>query len=495
MTITLEELVSLCKRRGIIFPSSEIYGGFAGFFDYGPVGVEIRKNLLDWWWDFFVRQRDDVLGLYPAIIMNPRVWIASGHVERFIDWIVECKNCHGLYRADELLEEKGIKITDYSPEALSKLIKEHNVRCPSCGGELSEPRKFNLMMETYIGPIKDETSIAYLRPETAQAMFVNFKLYVTYARNRLPFGIAAFGKVFRNEISPRGFIFRCREFEIAEIEYFIDPERANDCPYFHEVDKIIVKIWTKETQKKGEEPKEMSIGDAYNDGVFSNMWHAYWVGKSLEWFSQIGISLEHLRVREHLETELAHYALQTFDIEYYFPFMGWKEIEGIANRTDYDLKHHMKFSKEKLYVPLSGRKVIPHCIEPSWGVERTFFAVITEAYTKTSDGRVFLKLHPKLAPYIAGVYPLLSREPFITKAREVHKLLKKKFTCYLDVSGSIGRRYARADEIGVPFGITIDHQTLEDDTVTIRFRDTREQIRVKISDLVKTIEELIEKWE
>ena len=245
-------------------------------------------------------------------------------------------------------------------------------------------------------------------------------------------------------------------------------------------------------QKLGKEPKEISLGDAYNDGIFSNMWHAYWVGKSLEWFLKIGLSIEHLRVREHLETELAHYAVQTFDIEYYFPFIGWKEIEGIANRTDYDLKRHMKFSKEKLYVPLGERKVVPYCIEPSWGVERTFFAVITEAYTKTSDGKVILKLRPRLAPYLVGVYPLLSKKPFIEKAEEVYKLLKKKFIGFMDTSGSIGRRYTRADEIGVPFGITIDHQTFEDDTVTIRFRDTREQTRVKISDLIKTIEKLVE---
>lgn len=495
MTVTLEELVSLCKRRGILFPDSEIYGGIAGCFDYGPVGVEIKRNLVNWWWDYFVRSRDDVFGLESSILMNPRVWVASGHVERFIDWLVECKRCHTHYRADELLEERGVKIIDYSPENLARLLRERNVRCPACGGELTEPRKFNLMMETHVGPVKDESTLTYLRPETAQAMFVNFKLYVTYARNRLPFGIAQVGKVFRNEISPRGFVFRCREFEIMEIEYFIDPEHANDCPYFKDVEKIVVKIWTKEAQKEGKEPREMSIGDAYNDGVFSNMWHAYWVGESLRWLTMIGLSIDHLRVREHLETELAHYAIQTFDVEYYFPFLGWKEIEGIANRTDYDLKRHMQFSGEKLYVPLGkGKRVIPHCIEPSWGVERTLLAVLTEAYVKTEDGRVVLKLHPRLAPYVAGVYPLLSREPFIRKAEEVYRLLKRRFSCFMDVSGSIGRRYARADEIGVPFGITIDHQTLEDDTVTIRFRDTREQIRVKISDLVSELERLIESW-
>ncbi len=488
--LSLEELVSLCKRRGIIFPNSEIYGSYAGFFDWGPIGVELRKNIVDYWWDFFVRSRDDVFGMYGSIIMHPKVWEASGHVERFIDWLVECKSCHSRFKAEEVLEAAGIKVSDYSPENHQRLIIENNVKCPVCGGELSEIRKFNLMLETYIGAVKSEENIAYLRPETAQGMFVNFKLFTVYARNQLPFGIAQIGKVFRNEISPRNFIFRCREFEIAEIEYFIDPEKENDCPFFKEVEGITVKIWTKEMQKNDQEPKEMSIGDAYNEGVFSNQWHAYWVGKSLEWLMDIGLNIEHLRAREHLETELSHYSIQTFDIEYYFPFLGWKEIEGIANRTNYDLRRHAEFSGEKLYITMDGKKIMPHVIEPSWGVERVVLAVLTEAYSKAED-RVVLKLVPKIAPYKVGVYPLLRREPFIQKAREVYNMLKRRFACFLDISGSIGRRYARADEIGVPFGITIDHQTLEDNTVTIRFRDSKEQIRVRIGELVEELNKLL----
>jgi len=484
--LTLDELVSLCKRRGIIFLTSEIYGGYAGFFDWGPIGVELRKNIVDSWWDFFVRSRDDVFGMYGAVIMHPKVWEASGHVERFIDWLVECNKCHNRFKAEEILEAAGVKISDFSPENLQRLIREHNVKCPVCGGDLSELRKFNLMLETYVGPVKSEETIAYLRPETAQGMFINFKLFTVYARNQLPFGIAQVGKVFRNEISPRNFIFRCREFEIAEIEYFIDPEKENECPFFKEVENIVVQIWTKDMQKKDQNPKEMSIGDAYNDNVFSNQWHAYWVGKSLEWLIDIDLNIEHLRVREHLETELAHYSKQTFDIEYYFPFLGWKEIEGIANRTDYDLRRHAEYSGEKLYLTINGKKIMPHVIEPSWGVERVVLAVLTEAYSKVED-RIVLKLAPKIAPYKVGVYPLLKREGFIKKAEEVYNLLKKHFACFMDISGSIGKRYARADEIGVPFGITIDYQTFEDNTVTIRFRDTWEQIRVKIGDLVQEI--------
>lgn len=488
--ITLDELVSLCKRRGIIFLTSEIYGGFGGFFDWGPIGVELRRNIIDSWWKYFVKSREEIYGLYGAIIMHPKVWEASGHVERFIDWLVECKKCHTRYKAEELLEDQGIELTDFSPKNIEKVIKERNLRCPVCRGELSEPRKFNLMLETYVGSVKSEEAIAYMRPETAQGMFINFKLYSVYARNQLPFGIAQVGKVFRNEISPRNFIFRCREFEIAEIEYFINPSEADSCPYFSNVEDILVKIWTKEMQKRGEGAKEVTIGEAYNNGIFSNMWHAYWVGESIKWLNSVGLSLENLRVREHLETELAHYSIQTFDIEYYFPFLGWKEIEGIANRTDYDLKRHLKYSGEKLYMVINGEKIIPHVIEPSWGVERVILALLTEAYT-VKDDRVVLKIPYNLAPYKIGVYPLLKREPFIKKAREVYELLKSDFESFLDISGSIGKRYARADEIGVPFGVTIDHQTLEDNTVTIRFRDTWEQVRVSISELKSKINQYL----
>ena len=490
MSVTLNDIVNLAKRRGLFFPSGEIYGGIAGFYDYGPVGFEIKRRIADDWWWFFVNSRDDVYGLAPSIITSPKVWEASGHVEEFIDILVECTKCKSRFKAETLLEEAGIHLTDFSMETIASAIKEKGVKCPKCGGELSEPRRFNLMIEAHVGVIKGESSIVYLRPEIAQGMFINFKLISSIVGAKLPFGIASYGRVFRNEISPRGILFRLREFEIAEIEYFIDPEKQNECEFFSEVENIHVKIWTKSEQKKGLEPKERTISEAYSEGVFSNMWHAYWVGKAVEWLINLGIQPEHLRVREHLETELAHYALQTFDIEYYFPYLGWKEIVGIANRTDYDLKRHAEFSGEKLYLVQNGREFYPHCIEPSFGIDRIFLAVITEAYT-VRDGKIVLRLSPKVAPYDVGVFPLLKKPEFLSKAKEINKMLKnEKIVTYVDFSGRIGKAYLKADEMGIPFAITIDHQTFKDDTVTIRFRDTKEQIRVKISDLARKLREL-----
>ena len=491
MKVELEDIVNLCKRRGIIFPSGEIYGGFAGFFDYGPVGAEIKRRILNEWWKFFVSMRDDIYGIFPAIITSPYVWKASGHVDEFIDILVECKKCKSRYKAENLLEKYGIAVTDFTVENIARLIADNNIKCPKCGGKIGEPRRFNLMIEATVGSVKDGSSVAYLRPEIAQGMFINFKVINIAMRATLPFGIAGMGKVFRNEISPRTFIFRCREFEIAEIEYFVDPDKQNDCPYFDEVKNIKVKIWPKDAQKSEKEAEEMTIGEAYEHGVFSNKWHAYWCGKALEWLIRMGIRPNNLRLREHLETELAHYALQTFDIEYYFPYLGWKEIVGIANRTDYDLRRHSEHSGEKLYVVENGKKIYPLCIEPSFGVERVFLAIITDAYSIV-DGKIVLKLKPKLAPYDVGVFPLLKRKDFVEKANNVNMLLKQNdLITYIDFSGKIGRCYARADEIGIPFAITIDHKTLEDDTVTIRFRDTREQIRVSLNDLVSKLKDLI----
>ncbi len=494
MAVRLEDIVNLCKRRAIIFPSGEIYGGYAGFFDYGPIGAEIRRKLINDWWEYFVVMRDDVYGVYPSIITAPKVWVASGHVDEFIDVLVECRNCRARYKAEALLEDAGVTIIDYSLEGISRLLEERKIRCPKCGGSLSEPKRFNLMIEAQVGAVSDG-SVAYMRPEIAQGMFINFKLISIAMGARLPFGIAGMGKVFRNEISPRTFVFRCREFEIAEIEYFIDPDKQNECPYFSEVEKICVSIWSKEDQKAGKKPRELSIGDAFSEGIFSNEWHAYWCGKSLDWLSRIGISLQNLRLREHLETELAHYSKQTFDIEYKFPFLGWREIVGIANRTDYDLKRHSEFSGEKLYIVENGRKIYPHCIEPSFGIERVFLAILTEAFSRSSDGRIVLRLTPRVAPYDVAVFPLLKRKEFIEKASQINRMLKiEGFSTYVDFSGKIGRCYARADEIGIPYAVTVDHKTLEDDTVTIRFRDTRKQIRVAVRELPAKLRELIKQY-
>jgi len=483
--VTLEKLVELSVRRGIIYPSGSIYGGIAGFFDWGPVGSELRRNILDSWWRFFVETREDVVGIHGSIITHPKVWIASGHVDEFVDIMVECKKCKSRFRADQLLEEKGIITVTTNINELKFLLREHNIACPKCGGELTEPTSFNLMFETFVGPSRDKKSVAYLRPETAQLIFIHFKDVALSARKKLPFGIAQIGRAFRNEISPRNFIFRMREFEQMELEFFINPEKDEECPYLEEVSDIKIEFLSASDQEKGVQHRDrISMKKAYETGLIKSKWHAYWLGKSIEWLISIGLSPDNLRVREHLRDELAHYAIQTFDIEYNFPFMGWKEIVGISNRGDYDLRRHSEYSGVDMSILEDGRRVTPYVIEPSFGLERITLAVLTDSY-KVIDGRTVLSLNPCIAPYKVGVYPLLKREPFKEKAKKIFKeLLTEIGNVFYDESGSIGKRYARSDEIGVPFGVTIDHQTLEDETITVRFRDTREQIRIKISQLV-----------
>jgi len=488
--VTLEEITNLCIRRGFFFPSGKIYGGLAGFFDYGPIGVELRREIIDSWWNFFVRSREDIVGIYGSILTHPRIWKASGHVDSFIDIIVRCLKCNNEFRADHLLEDKDIKVTELTIENLEKLLKENNVRCPVCGGELSKPEPFNLMFETYVGPKKTKSSITYLRPETAQLIFANFKNVYVSMRLKLPFGVAQIGKAFRNEISPRNFLFRMREFEQMEIEYFVNPNKIDYCPYFDEVKDFRINLLTASAQEEGSEQTEkITIEDAVSEKLIQNKWHAYWIAKSLEWMYLIGLNPEKLRVREHVKTELAHYAIQTFDIEYYFPDIGWKEIEGISNRGDYDLSRHQEYSGKDLTI-LDDDKVVPYVIEPSFGLERIILALLVNSYREL-EGRRVLSLNPRIAPIKAGVYPLLKKTEFTKKARQVYEKLKKEFNVYYDESGSIGRRYARADEIGVPLGITIDGETLENDTVTIRFRDTKEQIRVKIDNLSAELRKLI----
>jgi len=492
---TLEELTRLCISRGFVFPSGRIYGGIAGFFDYGPLGAEMRLEVLSDWWYYFVRRRDDIVGIHGSIITHPRTWEASGHVESFIDYLVTCTKCGAEYRADHLLEDYGVEVKELTAEYLSRMLKEHNVKCPKCGGELSDPVPFNLMFTTYVGPKQTKANLAYLRPETAQLIFTNFKDIHITARLKLPFGVAQVGKAFRNEISPRNFTFRAREFEQMEIEYFVNPKKMNDCPFWDEVRGLEINILSAEMQERGEkEAKTMTLEEAFDSGLITTKWHAYWIGESLKWLWRIGLRKERLRVREHVKTELAHYAIQTFDVEYFFPFMGWKEIEGISNRTDYDLKRHQEFSGKDLSIYDGDEKVIPYVIEPSFGLDRVILALLTDAY-RIIEGRRVLSLHARVAPIKVGVYPLVTKEPFVKKAREIYLMLKDKFTVLYDEKGSIGRRYARADEAGVPLGVTIDGQTLEDGTVTIRFRDTREQIRVKIEDLPKKVSEILENWD
>lgn len=485
--VTLEQITDLCVRRGFFYPSGKIYGGLSGFYDYGPIGVDLMRNILnDWWW-FFVEKREDVYGLHGSIITHPRVWEASGHVESFIDYIVTCKKCGAEYRADHLLEDQGIRVTEYSVENLRRLIAEHNVKCPSCGGELTEPRTFNLMFATTLGPKKDPPFTVYLRPETAQLIFANFKNIVFSMGATLPFGIAQYGKAFRNEISPRNFLFRLREFIQMEIEYFINPRKLNDCPYFNEVKNIEINLLTAEDQEGGiDTTRKISIGEAVEKGLIGSQWHAYWIAESLKWLWRIGLSPERLRVREHVKTELAHYAVQTFDVEYYFPYMGWKEIEGISNRSNYDLKRHQEFSGETLHVIDDNEKVIPYVIEPSFGLERIILAVLTESYVREKN-RTYLKLKPRLAPYKAAVFPLVKRDNIDVVARSIYEELREHIRIYYEEDGSIGKRYAKADEIGVPFCITVDGQSLQDNTVTVRYRDTKIQERIHRSQLLEML--------
>lgn len=489
--LTLEDLTSFCVRRGFFFPSGRIYGGLRGFYDYGPLGAELRKEVLDDWWYYFVRRRVDMVGIHGCIITHPKTWEASGHVEAFFDYLVTCTKCGKEYRADHLLEDLGIKVPALSAEAISSAIKEKGVRCPECGGELGEPVPFNLMFSTYVGPKRTKANEAYLRPETAQLIFLNFRdVYYTVGA-KLPFGIAQVGTVFRNEISPRGFLFRLREFTQMEIEYFVNPKKLDECPFFDEVAQMRAKILTAEAQEAGSEQHSvLTLQEAWESGLVKTKWHAYWIGESLKWLGRIGINLERVRVREHVKSELAHYAVQTFDIEYYFPFMGWKEIIGISNRGDYDLRRHQEYSGKSMAVEDGGEAVIPHVIEPSFGLERVLLALIVDAY-KVVGGRPILSLHPRVAPIKVAVFPIVDKPEFTKKAWSVYVAVKEHFTAIYEEKGTIGRRYYDADEIGVPFAVTVDGRTLEDDTVTVRFRDTKEQIRVPISELIPTLKRLM----
>ena len=420
----MDKIVSLCKRRGFVYPGSEIYGGLANSWDFGPLGVELKNNIRDWWWRRFVQSRDDMVGLDAAIIMNPKVWEASGHVAGFSDPLVECKKCHARWRADQI---EG--------------------KCPNCGGtEFTEPKQFNLLFQTSIGTVEGDKGKAYLRGEIAQAMFVNFKNVLDTTRNRLPFGIASVGKAFRNEITPGNFIFRTLEFDLMEFEYFIREAE-----------------WEKTFE--------------------------YWLGEQKSWLEEMGFDLSHIRVREHAKDELSHYSKRTADIEYQTPF-GWKEMFGLAYRTDYDLRNHMEKSGQDLQYtdPETQEKFIPHVIEPTFGLTRLVLMTLLEAYDDSDPERVVLKLKPALAPYKAAVFPLLKNKPeLVAKARGIYDTLRKQFMVAWDDRGNIGKRYLAQDEIGTPTCITVDFDTLENDTVTVRDRDTKEQKRVTISELADTI--------
>ncbi len=456
MKVDMDKLVSLCKRRGYIFQSSEIYGGMSACWDYGPLGVELKRNVKEAWWRANVRERDDMVGLDCSILMHRAVWAASGHEKGFADPLMDCKACRQRWRGDDV----------------------DGNRCPACGGELTEPRMFNLMFRTYVGPVdveaeftgawnlaladptaahiyvdglkeKLDKAIAYLRPETAQGIFVNFANVVDTTRKRLPFGIAQIGKAFRNEITTGNFIFRCREFEQMEIEYFVKPGSDEE-------------------------------------------WFNYWVEQRFSWYTSLGIKEENLRLREHEKKDLAHYARACTDIEYLFP-MGWSELEGIANRTDFDLKQHSQHSGKDLsyFDPETSERYLPYVIEPSAGVDRAALALLVDAYdeeTVKGETRVVLRLHRDIAPFKVAILPLSKNERLIPLAKEVHNAVRRRITSMYDDTQSIGRRYRRQDEIGTPYSVTIDFDSLEDNAVTIRERDSMKQIRVPVAELVSTLE-------
>ncbi|PIV65105.1 MAG: glycine--tRNA ligase [Candidatus Nealsonbacteria bacterium CG_4_8_14_3_um_filter_37_36] len=436
MTDLMSKIISLCKRRGFIFQSSEIYGGFGSCYDFGPLGVEMKNNIKKAWWDEMTKNQNPpaggIVGLDAAILMSPKVWEASGHLTAgFADELVECKECHKRFRLDELKMKK----------------------CPECGGQLTEPRKFNLMMKTHIGPVEDDAAFTYLRAETCQGIYVNFENILNTMRLKIPFGVAQIGKAFRNEITPGDFIYRTREFEQMEMQWFCHPKDA----------------------------------EKYFD---------YWQKERLNWYINLGIKKENLRIKEVPVKERPHYAKQALDLEYKFPF-GWKEIEGIHNRGDWDLSNHSKYSGKDL----KYEGYYPYIIETSGGADRSFLAFLCDAYQEILGGRtkttkavkeieILLKLDKKIAPIKIAILPLVRNKPeLVKKAKEVYQLLKPHFTCQYDELGSIGRRYRRVDEIGCPWAITIDFETLKDDTVTLRYRDTMKQERVKIKELIKIIKE------
>jgi glycyl-tRNA synthetase len=440
---SLDEIVALCKRRGFVFPSSEIYGGVGSTYDYGHYGVLLKNNVKAEWWRAMLQERDDIVAIDSAIIQHPRVWEASGHLAGFTDPMVDCKTCKLRFRADKL--EDG-----HCGRKPSKRPGE----TPDC--ELTEAREFNLMFETTVGPVKDSGSVAYLRPETAQGIFINFKNVLQFARKKPPFGIAQIGKSFRNEITTGNFIFRTREFEQMEMEFFCPPE---------------------ETER----------------------WHDHWMAERMRWYTELGIQPDNLTLRAHGADELSHYSSATSDIEYRFP-MGFSELEGIANRGDFDLRQHAEFSGEKLeyFDQQSKERYVPHVIEPAAGVDRAVLAFLVDAYeVEEVEGRqrTVLRLHPRLAPVKVAVLPLVSRDGMPERAREVFDSIRHRIPAEFDEGGSIGKRYRRQDEIGTPWGVTVDGQTAEDDTVTLRDRDSLEQRRVPIDGLADALEvRLTEPW-
>ncbi len=467
VNISIDDMTSFCKRKGFVFRSGDIYGGFSGFWDFGPVGVEMKNNLKKLWWDYHVKNRDDVVGIDGAIITHPKVWKASGHVESFNDVLVICKKCKKPNKADK--NEIG------------------KIKC-DCGGDYDWDNLKNIeqMFKTTVGL----DTLAYLRPETAQLIFTNFKFVYNTSRLKLPFGIAQIGKSFRNEIAPRDFLFRLREFEQMEIEYFSDPNEK--CPY--KFGKSWILVYSEEMQKKNKEPVKMKFKEIYEKKIIKTDWHAYWLEQEFMWFVSLGANPDNFRIRQHVSEEKSHYALDTWDLEYNFPF-GWKELQGMANRTNFDLRQHQENSNVNLQIMNNkGQKILPHVVaEPSQGVERAMLVFLFDSYYYDKKrNNVVLKLHPQLAPIKAAVFPIVKRKEFEKIAVDIIKDLRKDWNVVYDKSGSIGRRYSRNDEIGTPYCITIDEDSMKNNNVTIRDRNTTKQIKVKISNLKNILRKLID---
>ncbi len=494
MSITIDEMAVFCKKKGFVYQNSEIYGGMAGFFDYGPFGVEINNNIKAEWWKKFVQQRDDVFGIDGSIITHPGIWKASGHVDSFQDIMLTCSRCKHKERADLFLEDKLKKPMDgIKAGMVNELVEKNSLVCPKCGAEFQKATDFNLMFTTKVGAKEGEDATAYLRPETAQLMFADFRLVADNARAKLPFGIAQVGKAFRNEISPRNFLFRCREFEQMEIEYFIHPEKIMDCPYVKDILDYEFSLLSAEMQEKGAKEKAMTAKEAIDKKIIKTPWHAYWLALAERFYTGLGAKKASFRIRQHLKEEKSHYALDTWDLEYRFPF-GWKELIGIANRTDFDLQQHIKHSKKDLsfFDEATKSKIVPHVVaEPSFGVGRSFLVFMFDAYDDDKKrGNIVMHLHPRLAPVKVGVFPLVNK--LAEQAKGVHDELKLSLFCIFDKSGSIGRRYARADEIGIPYCVTVDFDSEKDKSVTVRDRDTTKQVRVKLSELKSVLQKLID---
>jgi len=470
--LTIDDMSNFCKRKGFVFPSAEIYGGLAGFWDYGPLGSELKSNLKNIWWKYHVHMREDITGIDGSIITHPKVWSASGHIESFIDVAVVCKKCKNKTKVDK--------------------HELKNAKCEKCGGEFENKGDFIPMFTTQVGPIKEDSTLAYLRPETAQLIFADFKQVTDTTRLKLPFGIAQIGKSFRNEIAPRNFLFRCREFEQMEIEYFINPEKNKECPY--EIPDLEIKIYSSEMQKENSEPQSMKITEALKKKLIQLPWHAYWLATEINWFKELGANPENFRIRQHMPDEKSHYATDTWDLEYNFPF-GWKELQGIADRGTYDLTQHQIKSKKSLEImdEESNKKILPMVIsEPSLGVERAFLVFMFDAYTKGDKDNIILKLNPRLAPVKAAILPLVKKDDKLVKtAKEIYNQLKTEWNVSYDESGSVGRRYARNDEIGTPYCLTIDSDSEKDKKVTIRNRDNGEQKRIPITEVKDIIRKLI----